>query len=226
MIKDKNKEFELMRSGKLYNATDRTIFMRHLRALIACERYNKVSILNAPRRTRMIKRLIPDHGKNFFILSNFHCEYGCNISFGDDFFANFDCTLLDVAPITLGNGVMLGTRVTLATPVHPMHWDERKQQQYPTGYHDLEYAKPITIGNDVWLSSCVTVCGGVTIGDGAVIGAGSVVTRDIPAHTFAAGVPARVIREITDEDKIDVWQTYLNEQLPLSKRKKTENKEQ
>ncbi len=220
MKEDKTKDFNLMREGKLYNPTDKYIFWKHTRALLLCDRYNRVHLWNMPCRTRIIKRLIPDHGDNFFILSNFHCEYGCNITFGDDFFANFDCTLLDVATITLGKGCMLGTRVTLATPVHPMHWEERKQQQYPTGYHDIEYAKPIVLGNDVWLASGVIVCGGVTIGDGAVVGAGSVVTRDIPPHTFAAGVPARVIREITDDDKMDVWQTYVGEQIPTPMRKK------
>lgn len=220
MADDVKKDFDLMRAGKIYNCTDRYINKVHLRGLLLAEKYNRVHMWNVPRRNRILKKLIPNHGKNFCIWSDFHCEYGINITFGDDFFANFDCTMLDIAPITLGNGCMLGTRVSLVTPVHPMHWEERKQQQYPTGYHDLEYAKPITIGNDVWLASGVTVCGGVTIGDGCVIGAGSVVTRDIPPHSFAAGVPARVIREITDDDKMDVWNTYVSEQIPTPKRKK------
>lgn len=217
---NKQKDFDLMTSGKFYNCTDKYITKRHVKALLLAERYNRVPMWNVALRNRIIKKLIPNHGKNFCIWSNFHCEYGSNITFGDDLFTNFDCTFLDVAPIKIGNGCMFGTRVTLATPVHPMHWEERRQQQYPTGYHDLEYAKPITIGNDVWFASCCTVCGGVTIGDGAVIGAGSVVTRDVPPHTFVAGVPARVIREIGDGDKMDVWQTYVNEETPTPASKK------
>lgn len=220
MKNEQTRDFDLMKAGKFYNCTDQYITKKHTRALLLAEKYNRVHMWNVPRRNRIIKKLIPNHGKNFCIWSNFHCEYGENIIFGDDLFTNFDCTFLDVAPITIGKGCMFGTRVTLATPVHPMHCDERKQQQYPTGYHDLEYAKPITIGNDVWISSCATICGGVTIGDGAVIGAGSVVTRDVPPHCFAAGVPARVIREITDDDKMDVWQSYVDEATPLPRSKK------
>ncbi len=206
--------FTLMREGKIYNPTDKNVFKKHLRALTLTERYNRISVLNILRRNRIIKKLIPDHGKNFFILSNFHCEYGNNISFGDNLFTNFDCILLDVAKIKMGDNCMLGARVTLATPVHPLVAEERRVKQYPNGYYDLEYAKPITLGDDVWIASDVTVCGGVTIGDRAVIGAGSVVTRDIPSDCFAAGCPARVIRKISDEDRLDVWETYIGEQIP------------
>ncbi len=220
MADEISKDFILMREGKLYNPTDQYITKRHDFALNLAEKYNRVPMRQVSRRERIIKKLIPNHGKNFCVWSNFHCEYGVNITFGDDLFTNFDCTFLDVAPIKIGNGCMFGTRVTLATPVHPLHFEERKQQQYPTGYHDLEYAKPITIGNDVWFASCVTVCGGVTIGDGAVIGAGSVVTRDVPARTFVAGVPAKVIREITDDDKLDVLKTYSAQEIPTPRGKR------
>lgn len=210
--------FALMTAGKLYDPTDKNISRKHLRALTLCERYNRVPIRQDSRRRRIIEKLIPDHGKNFSIWSDFHCEYGVNISFGDDFFSNFDCTFLDIAPIKFGNGCMLGTRVVIATPLHPLLAEERMQKQYPDGYHDIEYAKPITIGDNVWIASNVTVCGGVTIGDSAVIGAGSVVTRDIPPNCFAAGVPCRVIRELGEDDRLDVWNTYETENMPIPAR--------
>lgn len=115
---------------------------------------------------------------------------------------NFDCQLLDVAPIKIGDNVMFGPRVTVATPMHPFVAEERAISVYEDGEHDWEYAKPVTIGNDVWIASSATVCGGVTIGDGSIIAAGSVVTRDIPAGVLAAGVPCKPIRPITDEDRV------------------------
>ena len=106
--------------------------------------------------------------------------------------------------MTIGDHVLIGPNVTLATPFHPYDAAERRIKLSEDGTkHKLEYAKPITIGNDVWIAANVVVQGGVTIGDGAIIGAGSVVTKDIPAHTIAAGVPAKVVRKISAEDKLD-----------------------
>jgi len=153
-------------------------------------------------------------------MQSFRCEYGFNISFGKDLFVNFDCIFMDVAPIKIGDGVMFGPRVTIATPMHPLVADERIIQQYPDGYHDIEYAKPVTIGNDVWIASNVTICGGVTIGDGAIIAAGSVVTRDIPPHCLAGGVPCKVIRYVDDNDRLNVWYTYMKDENPISQRAK------
>lgn len=115
---------------------------------------------------------------------------------------NFDCQLLDVAPIEIGDNVMFGPRVVVATPCHPLIAEERISHVYEDGEHDWEYAKPVKIGNNVWVASCVTICGGVTIGDDTVIAAGSVVTRDIPSGVLAGGVPCKVIRPITDNDRM------------------------
>ena len=208
-------QWDRMVGGRLYNCTDSTVLRRHLRALVLCDRYNRTRIYNLPRRSLLLRRLLPHVGKGAFILNNFHCEYGVNITAGINFFANFDCKMLDVAPITIGDNVMLGVNVTLATPMHPMVADERIIRQYPTGYHDLEYARPITIGDNVWLASGVIVCGGVTIGDNVVVGAGSVVTRDLPPNTFCCGVPCRVVRAITQQDRLDVWATYQADQPPI-----------
>ena len=213
-------DYERMKAGHLYNSADKALLFRHIRALRLCERYNRTSICLLPWRNHLLRRLIPDLPKGVFVMSNFWCEYGDNIRLGLNFFANFDCKLLDVAPITIGDNVMLGANVTLATPAHPLMGDERIIQQYPDGYHDLEYAKPITIGNNVWLASGVTVCGGVTIGDNVVVGAGSVVTRDLPDGTFCCGVPCRVVRPITDQDRMDVWATYQADAIPIPKGKR------
>lgn len=207
-----------MCAGRLYNCSDKKVFLKHARALYLTEKFNRTRIWNIPKQNRIIKRLIPNHGKDFFILQSFRCEYGFNITFGDDLFVNFDCIFMDVAPITIGNSVMFGPRVTIATPVHPLIADERKIQDYPDGKHDLEYAKPVTIGDKAWIAANVTICGGVNIGEGAVIAAGSVVTRDIPANCIAAGVPCKVIREIDENDRINVWDTYMKDVPPLSLR--------
>ncbi len=209
-----------MINGRFYNPTNREVLLKHARALWLCDRFNKTAIWNVPKQNRLIKKLIPNHGKNFCFMKTFRCEYGFNITFGDDLFVNFDCMFMDVCPIKIGNGVMFGPRVILATPVHPLVSRERIIQNYPDGCHDIEYAKPITIGDGVWIASNVTICGGVTIGDGAIIGAGSVVTSDIPANTLAAGVPCKPIRTIDENDKLDVWNTYLADEFPVSERDK------
>ena len=116
-------------------------------------------------------------------------------------FANFNFTVLDCCPVTIGDDVLFGPNVSLLPPMHPLRWQDRNVRQAPDGSaYDYEYGKPIVIGSNCWFGGKVTVIGGVTIGEGCVIGAGSVVTRDIPPHTVAVGNPARPIREITDKD--------------------------
>lgn len=209
-----------MCEGRLYNCTDKEVMLKHIRALMLTDKFNRSRIWNIPRQRRLLKKLIPAHGKNFFIMQPFRCEYGFNISFGDDLFVNFDCIFMDVAPIRIGNGVMFGPRVNIATPVHPIHADDRIIQDFPDGRHDLEYAKPVAIGDRVWVATGVTICGGVTIGEGSVIAAGSVVTRDIPPNCIAAGIPCRVIRYIDEQDRMNVWDIYMNDEAPLSERTK------
>ena len=115
----------------------------------------------------------------------------------------FDYGCLDVCPVIIGDNVLIGPNVTLATPMHPMLPEERNVRQREDGsFYNLEYAKPIVSERDCWLASNVVVCGGVTIGEGSVIGAGSVVTRDIPPHSLAVGNPCRVIRAVTEADRM------------------------
>ncbi|MBS4218360.1 sugar O-acetyltransferase [Bacillus sp. FJAT-49711] len=145
-------------------------------------------------RNQVIQQLIPSIGENAWIESPFNCDFGYNISTGDNFYANSNCTILDCAKVTIGHNVLFGPNVGLYTPNHPIDADERK-----AGY---ERSLPINIGDNVWIGGSAVIVPGVTIGDNTAIGAGSVVTKDIPANVIAAGVPCRVIRSITENDKI------------------------
>ena len=214
-------EWQRMISGKLYNSTSKDIFWQHARGMCLTQKLNKCPVWNAPRQKRLINKLIPSSkGKSVWIFTPFYCEYGVNIHLGNDVFFNYGCTLLDISPITLEDGVWLGANVTIATPCHPLIAEERINTTYPDGYHDLEYSKPVTIKKNDWIASNVVICGGVTIGEGAVIGAGSVVTRDIPPRCIAVGNPCRILRQIDEDDRINVWQTYVEGKTPLSARDK------
>lgn len=119
----------------------------------------------------------------------------------------------------MGNNVWLGANVTLATPNHPFIAEERLPADYPDGKHDLEYASPIVIEDNCWICSSATICGGVTIGENSIVAAGAVVNRDVPPNSIAAGVPAKVIRQIDEDDRMNVWETYEKNEVPLSVRK-------
>lgn len=214
-------DWKRMIEGKLYNSASKDIFWQHAKGMYLTQKLNKCPIWNVPRQNRILNRLIPSSkGKSMWVFTPFYCEYGVNIHVGNDVFFNYNCTLLDISPITLEDGVWLGANVTIATPCHPLIADERINQNYPDGYHDLEYSKPVRIQKNAWIASNVVICGGVTIGEGAVVGAGSVVTRDIPAGCIAVGNPCRVLRQIDENDRIDVWNTYINNEMPLSVRDK------
>ncbi|NLL63756.1 MAG: hypothetical protein GX241_05925 [Ruminococcaceae bacterium] len=139
---------------------------------------------------------------------------------GKGCFINYNCTFLDVSPITLGDEVWIGANVTFATPNHPFLPNERLPKEYPDGYHDLEYSEPIIVNDRCWICSSATICGGVTIGENSIIAAGAVVTEDIPANSIAAGVPAKVLRKIDEDDRMDVWEAYLKNEKPMSIREK------
>lgn len=214
-------DWKRMIEGKLYNSASKDIFWQHAKGMYLTQKLNKCPIWNVPRQNRILNRLIPSSkGKSMWVFTPFYCEYGVNIHVGNDVFFNYNCTLLDISPITLEDGVWLGANVTIATPCHPLIADERINRDYPDGYHDLEYSKPVRIQKNAWIASNVVICGGVTIGEGAIVGAGSVVTRDIPAGCIAVGNPCRVLRQIDENDRIDVWNTYINNEMPLSVRDK------
>ena len=212
-------EWARMVSGRLYDPANQEIAKRHRTGLLRCDRFNRIALWRAKAKQRALERLIPSaKGKNFGVFAPFYCEYGVNIHVGQNCFVNYKSVFLDVAPITLGNNVLIGPNVTLATPNHPFLAEERAFADYPDGCHELEYAQPITIEDHCWLCAGVTVCGGVTIGTGSIIAAGAVVTRDIPPNSIAAGVPARVLRQIGERDRLNVWERYVKNELPDAQR--------
>lgn len=214
-------EWDRMVSGKLYNADSKDLFKRHSLGMIRCDRFNRIPLWRIGSKKRALTRLIPSSkGKEFVVFAPFYCEYGVNIKVGYGCFVNYNCTFLDVAPIILEDGVWIGANVTLATPMHPFLAEERMVQGYPDGVHDLEYAKPITIKKNTWICSGATICAGVTIGENSIIAAGAVVTKDVEPNTIVGGVPARTIRKIDQEDKLNAWETYVKNDFPISLRDK------
>lgn len=142
---------------------------------------------------RLIRAILGKAGKNISFLAPFHCDYGKNIKVGNNFYANYNCIILDVGPVIIGDNVMFGPNVSLLTAGHPVHPVSRN-----SGY---EYGFGITIGNNVWIGGHTVVNPGLSIGDNAVIGSGSVVTKNIPENVVAAGNPCKILREITEADK-------------------------
>ena len=165
--------------------------------------YNQTHEDEVEKRATILSEIIGEMGEGVRIQGPIAFHYGKHTKIGKNFFANFNFTVQDDGEVTIGNDCNFGPNVTIVTPVHPMVASERRLMRTGAGEEKrLCYAKPVHIGNDCWFGANVTVCPGVTIGDGCVIGAGSVVTRDIPANSFAAGVPCRVIREITEADSM------------------------
>ena len=166
--------------------------------------YNQTYEDETEKRTAILSEIIGEMGENGFIQGPVTFHYGKHTRIGKNFFGNFHLTIQDDAEVVIGDNCNFGPNVTIVTPIHPMLASERKMMLTPEGEKKkLCYAKPVHIGNDCWLCANVTVCPGVTIGDNCVIGAGSVVTRDIPSNCFAAGNPCRVIRELTEADSME-----------------------
>ena len=165
--------------------------------------YNQTHEDEVEKRAAILSEIIGEMGEGVRIQGPIAFHYGKHTKIGKNFFANFNFTVQDDGEVTIGNDCNFGPNVTIVTPVHPMVASERRLMRTGAGEEKrLCYAKPVHIGNDCWLGASVTVCPGVTIGDNCVIGAGSVVTRDVPADSFAAGVPCRVIRKLTGADSM------------------------
>ena len=197
-------EKEKMIAGELYDPSDEELTSLRVRARKLARRYNQTDEDEPEKQQELLRALLPNTAAIPGLQAPVYFDYGCNTTFGQCSGANFNLTCLDVCPVTIGDNVLIGPNVTLATPMHPLLPEERNDRQRADGsFYNLEYAKPIVIEKDCWLASNVIVCGGVTIGEGSVIGAGSGVTRDIPPHSLAAGNPCRVIREITEKDSME-----------------------
>jgi acetyltransferase-like isoleucine patch superfamily enzyme len=156
-------------------------------------RFNNMEPDKFEEKIKLIKEIFGKTGENVFVEAPFHCDYGYNIEVGENFFANYNLTILDVGKVKIGANAQIAPNVSIYTAGHPVHPESRN-----TGY---EYGIPITIGDNVWIGGSVTILPGVTIGSNVVIGAGSVVTKDLPDNVIAAGNPCRVIRTITEEDR-------------------------
>lgn len=177
-----------MLSGELYDALDSELSADRLRTRLLLQRLNSAPEDDAEERERILSALIPHAGEGFWLQPPFYCDYGYNIRLGEKVFFNFNCVVLDVMEVHIGSRTLVGPNVQIYTATHPMDYRIRAS--------GLEYAKPVYIGEDVWIGGSAVICPGLHIGDRSVIGAGSVVTRDIPADVFAAGNPCRVIRKL------------------------------
>ncbi len=186
-------EKEKAREGILYDANnDAELLAERLAAADMTYELNRLRPSQVAEREAVIRRLLGRTGKNVSIVSPFFCDYGYNIEIGENFFMNMNCVILDGAKVTFGDNVFVAPGCGFYTAGHPLDAERRNA--------GLEYALPIRIGNNVWIGAQVCVLPGVTIGDNSVIGAGSVVTKDIPSGVLAAGNPCRVIRPITEAD--------------------------
>lgn len=196
-------EKEKMLAGKIYDPSEPELVGLRQKAHRLCLEYNQLPETDQ-KRDELMRELGVAGGENAYFQGPVQFDYGCFTTVGEGFYANFNFTCVDCCPVTIGDNVFVGPNVSLLTPVHPFRWKDRNPYKKPDGtVTDKEYARPITIGDNCWIAGNVSVCGGVTIGEGSVIGAGSVVTRDIPPHSLAAGVPCRVIREITEADSLE-----------------------
>lgn len=187
-----------MLRGQLYNANyDRELNEIRMRCKDLCYEFNHLKPSSVSEQERLVRRLLGKTGNRFCITAPFWCDYGCNIEIGENFYTNHNCVILDEAKVTFGNNIFIAPNCTFSTAGHPLDAQQRNQ--------GLEYAYPITVGDNVWFGASVTVLPGVTIGSNTVIGAGSVVNRDIPSGVIALGTPCKVLREITEEDRKKYW---------------------
>ena len=173
--------------------SDESVTSEQLETKKAVKEYNAVMPFDMKKGMDCIARTGIKHKENIYFEPPFHCEYGNHIEVGENFYANVNCIMLDVGKITIGDNVLFGPNVSIYTAGHPIHPESRN-----SGY---EYGIPVTIGSNVWIGGSCVILPGVSIGNNVVIGAGSVVTKDIPDNVCAAGNPCRVIREITDADR-------------------------
>ena len=185
-------ELEKLQAGLPFSVRDPEVDRRKLRAVKGCQTLNSLDVLApAAEREAAIRALFGSAGKQPVVLPVFNCDCGSNIHVGDFFLANYNVTILDIAEFRAGDHVWIGPGTLISTVGHPLS---------PKGRRDfLGIAKPVTIGNDVWIGGNCTILPGVTIGDNVVVAAGAVVTKDVPANSLVGGVPARVLKSIEND---------------------------
>ena len=180
-------EREKMLAGELYDPMNPVLVSGRERARDLCHRLNATREGEAEERRRILRELFATGGDSVWMQPPFYCDYGSNIELGERVFFNFNCVVLDVCRVSIGDFTLFGAAVQIYTPLHPMEAEPRRKE---------EFGKPVEIGSDVWVGGGAIILPGVRIGSRAVIGAGSVVTRDVPEGVFAAGNPCRVIRTL------------------------------
>lgn len=186
-------EAEKMVAGILYDANyDESLIKARCDCKELCFEFNQLRPSQLEEQKETIKKIFGKTSKEFFITAPFWCDYGYNIEIGENFYVNHNCVILDCAKVTFGNNVFIAPNCCFSTAGHPI--------DYKTRNKGLEFAYPITVGNNVWIGANVTVLPGVKIGDNSVIGAGSIVNKDIPSNVIAVGNPCRVMREIKEEE--------------------------
>jgi maltose O-acetyltransferase len=178
-----------MLDGELYDPLDPELVAARVHARDLCQALNATAETQQDDRRRILREIFGSGGETVWMQPPFFCDYGSNIELGERVFFNFNCVVLDVCPVRIGSFSLFGPAVQIYTPMHPMNAEQRRRQ---------EFGKPVAIGSDVWVGGGAIILPGVRIGSRAVIGAGSVVTGDVPEDVFAAGNPCRVIREITE----------------------------
>ncbi len=198
-------EREKMLAGFVYDPFCEGMPEERAKAHRLCKLYNDTLDTESERREAILDELMPDRAEGVYLQGPIYFDFGTNIKMGKGSYANFNFTVLDEAEVIIGESVFIGPNCTLATPIHPLRYQDRNAffNEKTGNVTNLERAGRIVIGDNCWLGANVVVCPGVTIGEGCVIGAGSVVTRDIPANSLAVGSPCRVLREITDADSYE-----------------------
>ena len=197
-------EREKMFAGKIYDPFTEGMSEQRTRAHQLCAQYNSTTEVDEAKRKEILDELLPHRGEGVYLQGPVYFDFGIHTVMGKGSYANFNFTVLDEGLVTIGESVFIGPNVSLLTPIHPLCYQDRNAffNEKTGAVTNLERAGAITIGDNCWLGGSVTVCAGVTIGSGSVIGAGSVVTRDIPANSLAVGNPCRVIRQITEADRL------------------------
>lgn len=191
-----------MLAGKIYDPSDPELFALRQKAHILSKQYNDTFENETEKRDAIISELLPNM-KSGYVQGPVYFDYGIFTEIGENFYVNFNFTVLDVCPVKIGNNVFIGPNVSIYTPKHPLCYEDRNMYKAEDGHlTDKEYGAPITIGDNCWLAGNVTVLAGAKIGSGCVIGAGSVVAGEIPDNVLAYGNPARPVRKITEADRL------------------------
>lgn len=195
-------EKEKMLAGKIYDPNDKELLELRRNAHKLCKQYNDI-FEDDDARCELLGKLLPNRADGAYLQGPIYFDYGVFTRLGRNFYANFNFTVLDVCPVTIGDNVFVGPNVSILTPKHPLVFADRNPYLSDNGcVTDREYGAPITIGDNCWIAGNVTILAGANIGSGCVIGAGSVVTGDIPDNTLAYGNPCKPVRKITEQDRL------------------------